>query len=76
MLKTEQFDDAMCEIFKSYIQHHQMMLDYCVKLEEFFSPYQLIKIFLNRMYFCLELLCVMLVRKKNRNTQNLKKKIM
>lgn len=68
VLKEAEFDEIMCDIFKRYIEHHQMILDYCAKLEEFFSPYQLIKIFLNRMYFCLELLCIMLVNRNQTKT--------
>lgn len=62
VLKKEEFDAIMCKTFKRYIEHHQIILDYCAKLEDFFSPYQLVKVFMNRMYFCLELLCIMLVR--------------
>lgn len=60
-IKREEFDEIMCATFKRHIEHHQVILDFCMKLEDFLSPYLLIKLFLNRLYFCLEIICLMLV---------------
>lgn len=70
VLKHEEFDETLCDIFKRYIEHHQVILKYCARIEDLYSPYQLIKVFLNRLYFCLELICVMLVRTKQNFLNN------
>lgn len=61
IMRDDNFDEKLCDLMKKYIKHHQIILEFCDKMEEFFSPYMLVKVYLNRLYFCLELLCVLLV---------------
>lgn len=61
IMRSKDFDDKLCQLMISYIKQHQMILEFCNKMEDFFSPYMLGRVYSNRLYFCFELLSVLLV---------------
>lgn len=60
-LFSETFHQQLNETLNRYLKKQQLLLKICDDLEDLFHPLLLFKVYLNRLYFCLELFCVLYV---------------
>lgn len=61
VLFSEKFRCHLNKTLNHYFNKHQLLLKICDDLEDLFHPLLLLKVYLNRFYFCLELFCVLYV---------------
>lgn len=61
ILQKDDFKDLLNNRLNKYIRQHSALLEVCKKIEDTFSPFMLIKIFFNRMYIMMDILCVLYV---------------
>lgn len=62
VLKNVDFKNFVESRLNKYIKQHAVLLEICKKIEDAFSPFMLIKIFFNRMYIMMDILCVLYVK--------------
>lgn len=62
VMQNENFKILLKNRFNKYLTHHAALLEVCKRIEDTFSPFMLIKIFFNRMYIMMDILCVLYVR--------------
>lgn len=60
-LTTKKFNTIINQLFKKYVIQHLVLLDFCEKMEDLFSPVLLVKIRLNMLYYCMMIITVVLL---------------
>lgn len=62
-LENSTFKKIINRKFNRHLRKHAILLEACKMIEDTFSPLMLIKIFFNRMYIMMDILCVLYVIK-------------
>lgn len=60
-LQSDVFKNLINNRLNCYVKKHAALLEVCKSIEDTFSPLMLIKIFFNRMYIMMDILCVLYV---------------
>lgn len=60
-LTTKKFNSIINKLFKKDVIQHLVLLDFCKKMEDLFSPVLLVKIRLNMIYYCMMIITVVLL---------------
>lgn len=76
ILQNNSFKNVLNNKFNCYIKQHIMLLEVCKKLEDTFSLFMLIKIFISRLNIIADILCVFyVIIQKNINIVSFNKNI-
>lgn len=61
IMQKNDFKILLSNLLNKYIMQHAALLEVSKRIEDTFSPFMLVKIFFNRMYIMMDILCVLYV---------------